>query len=159
MTSRYSRRNSDTTGDSTCGQGADPRSNNVTFSWRLEDVPAEDVLAVYGTLRPGRSNFDIVAPIDGVWLAGTIRGTLGEHPTGQYKGYPAFHVDPGSGHVEVDVLVSDELIENWARLDAFEGPGYRRIIVDVTLDENAGGGTIKANVYESFPEGEPPVAD
>ncbi len=52
------------------------------------------------------------------------------------------------------MLVSEELPRAWARLDAFEGPGYRRIVVEVTLDDDHGGGTIEANVYESFPEGD-----
>ena len=62
----------------------------------------------------------------------------------------------------VDVLVSDELPAHWPRLDAFEGPGYRRVVVDVTLDasDNADGAPslLQANVYESWPEGDPGLA-
>lgn len=159
MTSRYSRRNSDTTGDSTCGQGAEPRSNNVTFSWRLPEPPADHVLAVYGTLRPGRSNFDVVASIPGIWLSGTIRGTVGEHPAGRYRGFPAYRRELASGaaavRVPVDVLVSEELQRHWDRLDAFEGPGYRRVVVAVALDDDGGRAPLRASVYESWPDGEP----
>ncbi len=132
----------------------------MTFSWRLSEPPADHVLVVYGTLRPGRSNFDIVASIPGTWLSGTIRGTLGTHPAGHYAGFPAFRREPASdqvaGEVPVDVLVSDELPGHWSRLDAFEGPGYRRVVVAVTLDADPT--PLQAMVYESWPEGDPTLA-
>ena len=34
-------------------------------------------------------------------------------------------------HIEVKVFVSDELDRHWQRIDEFEGPGYRRIEIDV----------------------------
>jgi gamma-glutamylcyclotransferase (GGCT)/AIG2-like uncharacterized protein YtfP len=116
----------------------------------LADLPAAHVLAVYGTLRPGESNYGVVAPIVGTWLSGTIRGTLGRHPTGRYEGYPAFRHDPAAGEVDVDVLVSSKLPGHWDRLDAFEGPGYRRVMVEVVVPD----GRLQAFVYESWPEGE-----
>jgi len=120
----------------------------------LANVSADHALAVYGTLRPGQSNFEIVAPIEGTWLSGTIRGSLGRHPVGRYEGYPAFRRDPEGDAVAVDVLVSSELVDHWERLDAFEGPGYRRITVEVTLDSDSESGSLIASVYESWPEGD-----
>ena len=101
----------------------------------------------------------MVASIRGTWLAGTIRGTLGRHPSGQYEGYPAFRREPSSGDVDVDVLISGELPDHWERLDRFEGPGYRRVVVEVSLAGQPAAGRpatvpLRAYVYESWPEGE-----
>ena len=59
-------------------------------------------------------------------------------------GYPALEPDPQGAPVEVDVLSSDELPAHWARLDAFEGAGYRRVQVQVLCE---GGVTLTAQLY------------
>jgi gamma-glutamylcyclotransferase (GGCT)/AIG2-like uncharacterized protein YtfP len=112
--------------------------------------PAEHVLAVYGTLRPGESNFDVVSGIGGRWYTGTIGGRLFAKASGPYRGYPAVSLDPDAGRVPVAFLVSDELPGHWDRLDEFEGPGYRRVVVEVSSDPASGAplAHYRANVYE-----------
>lgn len=114
--------------------------------------PVDHVLAVYGTLRPGRSNFGVVADVAGEWYAGTIRGRLGTRRTGHYRGFPAFVVDPEGPDVPVSVLVSADLPNHWDRLDAFEGPGYCRVEIDVRADVASGAPVplLRAFVYESI---------
>lgn len=88
-------------------------------------------LAVYGTLAPGRPNHHIVAPLGGEWTEGVIEGDL--HPVGwgATLGYPAFRPRAGGPAVAVHVLTAPALAADWPRLDRFEGPGYRRILVPV----------------------------
>lgn len=119
--------------------------------------PVEHVLAVYGTLRPGESNFGLVADIDGFWFTGTIRGELGVRRTGHYRGFPAFVIVPDGPAVPVAVLVSAELPAHWERLDRFEGPGYRRTTIDVMADPGSGAplARYRAYVYESVDDGGP----
>lgn len=96
-------------------------------------------LAVYGSLLPGRENHEHVAGIRGEWRRGRVTGHL--HQLGSY---PALEWDPDGPAVPVHVLESPQLPEHWARLDAFEGEGYRRVVVPVELDS---GETTAANVY------------
>lgn len=88
-------------------------------------------LAVYGTLAPGRPNHHIVAPLGGEWTEGVIEGDL--HPVGwgATLGYPAFRPHAGGPAVAVHVLTVPALATDWPRLDHFEGPGYRRVLVPV----------------------------
>ena len=47
------------------------------------------------------------------------------------------------------VLESDELEQHLHRIDDFEGPGYRRVEVEVTYDDGSNG---TAWLYEADPE-------
>ena len=102
-------------------------------------------LAMYGTLRPGRSNHHVVSTIPGSWVPGIVRGWLVEEGWAATEGYPALRLDPAGPGVSVDVLVSEELHRHWERLDDFEGEGYRRVVVEVETDS----GVISAQVYEA----------
>jgi len=106
-------------------------------------------LAVYGTLAPGQPNHHVISGLAGRWLEGTVRGTLHAAGWGASAGYPALRIDPNGAAVPVHLLVSDDLPANWRRLDDFEGPGYRRILVPVHAD----GGELMAvaNLYEAAP--------
>jgi gamma-glutamylcyclotransferase (GGCT)/AIG2-like uncharacterized protein YtfP len=44
-------------------------------------------------------------------------------------------LDPDDPVIAVDVFESRALLHHWHRLDAFEGPGYRRVAVDVSTAE------------------------
>lgn len=100
-----------------------------------------DRLAVYGTLVPGGSNADVLADLPGEWATGTLRGRRLDDG---WHGYPGLVLDPVGERVAVHVLSSPALVDAWPRLDAFEGPGYRRVVVDVELDD---GGTVEAQAY------------
>jgi len=95
-------------------------------------------LASYGTLRPGESNYHVVADIEGTWLDGQVRGSVAD-----YKGYPLFRWSVVGEPIEVKILASDRLPEHYPRIDHFEGADYCRILVPVELAEN----TIVCNIY------------
>lgn len=105
-------------------------------------------LAVYGTLLPGEVNHHRVAHLRGTWIRGAVHGAL--HPTGwgTTYGFPALRWHPDAAAVPVKMLTSEDLPGAWARLDAFEGPGYRRSIVPVTTAH----GVILANLYTGVGE-------
>jgi gamma-glutamylcyclotransferase (GGCT)/AIG2-like uncharacterized protein YtfP len=88
-------------------------------------------LAVYGTLAPGRPNHHVVAPLGGQWTDGRVEGELFPEGWGTTYGYPALRPRAGGPAVAVHVLRAPSLPGAWARLDRFEGPGYRRVLVPV----------------------------
>jgi gamma-glutamylcyclotransferase (GGCT)/AIG2-like uncharacterized protein YtfP len=103
-------------------------------------------LAVYGSLAPREKHHDQVASLGGEWLAGSVEGTVLDRGWGAGIGYPAMRWTPGARRVPVRMLTSDLLPSAWDRLDAFEGPDYRRILVPV---ETGGLVMAVANLYES----------
>jgi gamma-glutamylcyclotransferase (GGCT)/AIG2-like uncharacterized protein YtfP len=94
---------------------------------------AETRLAVYGTLAPGQVNHHEVADLKGEWLQGTVNGHRFEVGWGAALGFPGLILDPSGHLVTVYLLESFDLPANWARLDEFEGPGYRRVVTTVRL--------------------------
>ena len=90
-------------------------------------------LAVYGTLAPGETNHWVLRSIKGVWSEGTVRGYAFEITWGPVEGYPGFTADADGHEVPVQVLESDELHRHWHTIDDFEGDGYERQILPVTL--------------------------
>ncbi len=100
-------------------------------------------LATYGTLAPGRQNHGQLSDLPGRWLVGHVRGSLIEAGWGAKLGYPGMILDPDGEPIEVFVFESRVLVDHWQRLDAFEGPGYRRLAVDVSTDE----GVLPASIY------------
>lgn len=104
---------------------------------------AEVRLATYGTLVPGRQNHGQLADLPGRWLVGHVRGSLVDAGWGAELGFPALILDPDGAPIEVSVLESEALLDHWDRLDAFEGPGYRRVTVEVSTDESL----LPASIY------------
>jgi gamma-glutamylcyclotransferase (GGCT)/AIG2-like uncharacterized protein YtfP len=104
---------------------------------------AEQRLATYGTLAPGRPNHAQLAGLPGRWLTGHVRGTLTNAGWGAALGYPALILDAAGAAVEVHVFESSDLAGHWSRLDAFEGPGYRRVVTEVTTEQ----GSFAACIY------------
>lgn len=100
-------------------------------------------LAVYGTLRPGHPNHHVVADIAGHWFEGHIHGRLLDEGWGAALGSPGLVLDDHADAVSVWVLESSDLPSHWARLDEFEGPGYRRAPVLVRM----GDGEVAASIY------------
>ncbi len=100
-------------------------------------------LATYGTLGPGRPNHDQLSDLPGRWLVGRVCGSLIHAGWGAEFGYPALILDAAGSLIEVDLFESPALPRHWSRLDAFEGPAYRRVAVDVTTAE----GVLPASIY------------
>lgn len=92
-------------------------------------------LAVYGTLAPGRVNHHQVSSLQGSWQRGTVTGKLVSAGWGAAMGFPALILDPLGPSLDVDLLHSKDLPRHWARLDEFEGIGYRRGVTNVNTDE------------------------
>lgn len=107
------------------------------------DRAADGRLAVYGTLTPGRVNERQLAPLRGRWRHGTVRGRLADAGWGAEQGYPGLILDPEEPAVEVHLFESPGLPDHWDRLDAFEGPGYRRVLTHVRPE----GGDVDAWIY------------
>ena len=93
---------------------------------------AEMRLATYGTLAPGRQNHEQLADLPGRWLEGHVHGSLIDAGWGAKLGFPALVLDSDGPRVEVCVFESEALPDHWHRLDAFEGPGYRRATLHVS---------------------------
>jgi gamma-glutamylcyclotransferase (GGCT)/AIG2-like uncharacterized protein YtfP len=83
-------------------------------------------LATYGTLAPGKPNHHRLAHLGGRWIKGILRGHLIETGWGAALGFPALRLDPDGEPIDVHLLISDLLPEQWDFLDAFEGAEYRR---------------------------------
>jgi gamma-glutamylcyclotransferase (GGCT)/AIG2-like uncharacterized protein YtfP len=88
-------------------------------------------LATYGTLAPGRANHHQLVHLKGQWQQGTVRGRLVEAGWGAALGFPGLILDPLGSAVAVHLFESEDLPGHWARLDAFEGAGYRRTATQV----------------------------
>lgn len=107
------------------------------------DVPR---LAVYGPLAPGRPNHGQLAHLPGRWFDGVVRGRLHDAGWGADLGFPGLVLDDGDGDgddIAVQIFEAESLTAEWPRLDAFEGPGYRRATVQVRTSS----GAVEAHIY------------
>lgn len=90
-------------------------------------------LFVYGTLAPGQPNHGVLSRVPGTWEAATLKGILLDEGWGAAMGCAGIVPTDHGKQVEGFVFSSTELVHHWARLDAFEGEGYRRVPVVATL--------------------------
>jgi gamma-glutamylcyclotransferase (GGCT)/AIG2-like uncharacterized protein YtfP len=121
-----------------------------------QPLEPEQALAVYGTLAPGESNAHVVADVAGRWIEASVRG---HRFTATWQGrpsYPGFRPDPDGPLVPVLILSSPHLTEQWDRLDRFEGPGYRRVVVEVFAPDGSSR-LGRACIYEALPDVAEPV--
>lgn len=88
-------------------------------------------LATYGSLAPGRVNHHQLTMLRGQWSRGTVRGELRDAGWGSALGFPGLVLDPAGTSIDVHLFESADLPDHWARLDEFEGPGYRRAVATV----------------------------
>ena len=96
----------------------------------LSDRP-DTRLAIYGTLARGRVNHHQISALAGNWQRGTVKGKLFASGWGAALGFPGLILDANGPLVEVEIFESAELPRHWARLDEFEGIGYRRVVTTV----------------------------
>jgi gamma-glutamylcyclotransferase (GGCT)/AIG2-like uncharacterized protein YtfP len=111
-------------------------------------------LAVYGTLAPGQSNHHQLAGLSGRWSSGFVRGHLHQAGWGAALGFPGLVLDDDGERLPVQLFASEDLSAHWARLDAFEGEGYRRVVATVQTPV----GEVDAFVYVLAPPGLAPDA-
>jgi gamma-glutamylcyclotransferase (GGCT)/AIG2-like uncharacterized protein YtfP len=111
---------------------------------RLLDFPSHR-LAVYGSLAPGKKNYHMMAGMEGSWRGAVLRGSLLNEGWGAGLGFPGFLWDGTQTPVAAQVFSSADLLQHWQRLDEFEGPEYRRILVPVEIE---GVEIAVCNVYE-----------
>ena len=104
---------------------------------------ADTRLATYGSLAPGRVNHGQLAALNGRWQRGTVQGKLVDAGWGASLGFPGLILDPSGPVVDVYLFESLDLPDHWARLDEFEGPGYRRVVTPVRTTE----GDLDAYIY------------
>ena len=100
-------------------------------------------LAIYGTLAPGRVNHHQISALTGKWQRGTVKGKLMSCGWGAAFGFPGLILDPLGPPVDVHLFESADLPAHWARLDEFEGSGYRRVLTTVNTPE----GDLRAWIY------------
>jgi gamma-glutamylcyclotransferase (GGCT)/AIG2-like uncharacterized protein YtfP len=100
-------------------------------------------LATYGSLAPSRPNHHQLDELEGRWFAGHVNGLLVHAGWGAGLGYPALVLDPNGSAIRVDVFESADLPAHWERLDAFEGPGYQRVVTLVRTSL----GDVDASIY------------
>jgi gamma-glutamylcyclotransferase (GGCT)/AIG2-like uncharacterized protein YtfP len=110
-------------------------------------------LFVYGTLAPGRPNTHLLANVPGEWEPATVTGRLFQEGWGAAAGYPGIILDEQGEAVEGFLFSSQHLSGHWARLDAFEGVGYERVLTTATRKD---GTAVDAYVYTLSPSGLPP---
>lgn len=91
-------------------------------------------LAIYGTLAPGRVNHHQISALSGKWERGTVNGKLFSSGWGAALGFPGLILDPQGPSVDVYLFESEDLPKHWARLDEFEGSGYRRVATTVNTE-------------------------
>ena len=108
---------------------------------------ASQVLAVYGTLAPGKPNHHVVAPLGGEWTDGFVEGELVNTGWGAALGYTAFRPRKGGDRIAVKLLTSPRLPAAWQKLDDFEGSEYRRILVIVKSSSGDTAAYRIANIY------------
>jgi gamma-glutamylcyclotransferase (GGCT)/AIG2-like uncharacterized protein YtfP len=107
------------------------------------DSAASTRLAVYGSLAPGRVNHHQLAGLRGRWRQGTVRGRLEDVGWGAPLGYLGLVLDSAGPVLEVYLFESSDLPDYWARLDAFEGAEYQRVVAQVRTDD----GDVPACIY------------
>ena len=106
---------------------------------------ADQRLAVYGSLAPGRENEAQLRDLSGDWIDGChVTGDLVDSGWGKQIGYPALRWSFAGAAVPIQLFVSRDLPRHWARLDEFEGADYLRIVVPVHSDD---GVIALANLY------------
>ena len=102
-----------------------------------ERFGASHRLAVYGSLAPGEVNHHAISELPGTWEDGIVTGMLHAAAQGSTSPFPVLRWRAGGPPVIARLFVSDALPAHWDRLDAFEGPAYRRILVPVHSESGA----------------------
>ena len=103
----------------------------------LDKYHPENAFIVYGTLGPEGPNHHVVKDIRGEWHDGIVRGKLEKNGWGAALGYYGFrHTETAEQQdIKATILISEDMPDNWQRLDEFEGDGYVRILTSYELHD------------------------
>lgn len=82
--------------------------------------------------------------IGGSWEAATVTGVLRQEGWGAALGYPGIELDGQGDEIQGLLFSSEKFAGHWARLDAFEGDSYERLLTAVKLKGNR---TVDAFIY------------
>ncbi|ODP99228.1 MULTISPECIES: gamma-glutamylcyclotransferase family protein [Salinivibrio] len=89
-------------------------------------------LFVYGTLCPEGTNHHVLADVHGQWFPASIQAMRTDRGWGSASGCPGIELsDNPNNRVEGWLLKADDLSHFLPHIDAFEGAGYQRVIVEV----------------------------
>ncbi|MFC1895624.1 hypothetical protein ACFL0Q_03035 [Thermodesulfobacteriota bacterium] len=91
----------------------------------LLDRPDRKLVA-YGTLGPGKANYDMLSGLQGAWEECVLNGRIDKS-----KGLLFFTWHPGGPTIDAQLFISPILPNNWVHLDRFEGDAYRRRLAPV----------------------------
>ena len=105
-------------------------------------------LFVYGTLRPGHPNDQVLKNIGGSFEEGWVFGSLHNEGWGAEMGSPGIRLDANGEKVEGILFRSENLKNHWSVLDKFEGTAYRRVLTKVMLQNKT---MAEAYIYELKP--------
>ena len=113
-------------------------NNDLTAVERafIEKYEPKKSIIIYGTLAPNRPNHSKIEHIKGKRVKGIVKGKLVKEGWGAELGYFGFkhaHLDEQE-NIDAYILFSNELADNWAYLDEFEGDGYKRILARFELE-------------------------
>ncbi|MCZ6875027.1 MAG: gamma-glutamylcyclotransferase, partial [bacterium] len=89
-------------------------------------------------------NEHVLSAIGGSWDAASVTGSLREKGWGAAMGYPGIDLDEHGDEVQGFLFSSEKLSDHWAKLDAFEGKSYERVLTVVKLRGNR---TVDAYIY------------
>lgn len=81
-------------------------------------------LISYGTLSPGQPNHSLISDLRGDWTECAIQGAMN-----QKDGLSRFSWNPAGPEQTASLFTSDDLPNNWSRIDRFEGKEYQRQLV------------------------------
>ena len=86
---------------------------------------------------PGKENEEILRVIPGTFQKASVRGV--HFPDGWLEGfpYPGIELDEAGDKIEGYLFSSPDLYKHWGRLDAFEGPHYKRVQTQVLCEDGA----------------------
>lgn len=94
-----------------------------------------DALFVYGTLAPGKENERFLKSLKGSWEPALVNAYLHPNGIGPTLGYPVLDLK-GSDMIDGLLFRSNELHRLWQELDEFEGKGYCRERIWVSVFED-----------------------
>ncbi len=93
-------------------------------------------LFVYGTLCSGGANAHVLNEIGGEFRKATVKGTWHKEGWGyENHGLRGMVVDASGGEIPGQIFASENLENQWAMLDDFEGSDYQRVKTTATRSD------------------------